>query len=362
MASNTAAWLPQAKARPFQIKPAPLGSPAEGQILVKNHAIAVNPIDGKLQSRAYYPLNYPVILGEDVAGEVVSVGAGVDQFNKGDRVLGSAAAFDSKKGDAAAFQEYTILDTHLTSKIPDHISYESAVVIPLGFSTASAGLFNPDFLNLQLPTHPAQSATGKTLLVWGGASSVGCNAIQLAVAAGYEVVATASPKNFELIKKLGASQVFDYNNAAVVEDLVNAFKGKALAGVYDTIGGPAWAPAFEFIKLVDGNKFVTTVIPGFPDPPEGVRVRQVYSMSIRNNGIGKAVWNDFLAKALEERTFFPAPDPLVVVVKNLKKQAQIFTFLVYFYTQLSRGIQSNFTIGVVVEPSPSLREILYDLK
>ena len=101
----------------------------------------------------------------------------------------------------------------MASEIPDSISFESAAVIPLGLSTAPAGLFQDDFLKLQFPTVPPQKQTGNTLLIWGGASSVGSNAIQLAIAAGYQVVTTASPKNFEYVKKLGASAVYDYNAA-----------------------------------------------------------------------------------------------------------------------------------------------------
>lgn len=121
------------------------------------------------------------------------------------------------------------------SETPDSISFESAAVIPLGFSTAACGLFQDTFFNLQLPTVPPQKQTGNTLLIWGGASSVGSNAIQLAVAAGYEVITTASAKNFEYVKKLGASQVFDYHSSTISADLVDALNGKTLMGALDFI-------------------------------------------------------------------------------------------------------------------------------
>ncbi|KIX00978.1 uncharacterized protein Z518_10044 [Rhinocladiella mackenziei CBS 650.93] len=311
MASNTAAWITAAKARPFEVKLAPLGTPGENQILVKNHAIAINPIDGKLQETAMYPLNYPTILGQDVAGEVVSVGPHVTRFKKGDRVMGTAAGFATKRDEEKAFQAYTILQTNMTSQIPDTVSFESAVVLPLGVSTAASGLFNPDFINLQLPTEPAQKPTGKTLLVWGGSSSVGSNAIQLAVAAGYEVVTTASPRNFEYVKKLGACHVLDYNSPTIVSDLVDVFKGKTTVGAFDAIGGIAWAPTVEVIQKSEGAKFVATVTRGFPDPPEGVIMKQVFALSIRDNHVGKAVFEDFLPKALRTGTFVPAPEPLI---------------------------------------------------
>ncbi len=111
----------------------------------------------------------------------------VTTFKEGDRVIGFTAGFTTKKDTDNAFQTYTVLDTSTISKIPDSISFENGVVLPLSVSTAASGLFNPDFLNLRLPTEPAQEPASETLLVWGGASSVGSSVIQLAVAAGYEV-------------------------------------------------------------------------------------------------------------------------------------------------------------------------------
>lgn len=311
MASNTAAWITAPKARPLEVKPSTIGVPGDDHILIKNRAVAINPIDGKLQALALYPLNYPEILGQDVAGEVIEVGPNVTRFKKGDRVLGNAIGFHTKRNEEKGFQAYTILETHMASKIPASMSFETAVVLPLGTSTAACGLFHADFLNLQLPTEPAQKLTGKVLLVWGGASSVGCNAIQLAVAAGYEVIATASPKNFELVKKLGASQVFDYHETTVLSKLLEATKNKSIIGAYDTVGGAVCGASIEFVQKSEGTKHVVTVIPGFPEPPEGIKVSRVYAPSVRDNHVAEAIYEDFLPKALEAGSYVPAPEPLV---------------------------------------------------
>lgn len=103
--------------------------------------VAINPVDGDIQTTAWFPLTYPAILGGDVAGEVISVGPNVTRFKPGDRVLGTAVGMQSKRLSDTAFQAYTILQTNMASEIPDKISYESAVVIPLCCSTATAGLF-----------------------------------------------------------------------------------------------------------------------------------------------------------------------------------------------------------------------------
>ena len=318
MASNHAAWITAPKARPFQVMPSPRGVPAANQILIKNHAVAINPIDYKLQQLAVYPLEYPTILGQDVAGEVVAVGPQVTRFKEGDRVIGTTSGFATKLHEEKAFQEYTILQTNLASEIPDSISFEQAVVLPLAIATAASGLFNDDFLALQLPTVPAQKPTGSVLLVWGGASSVGSNAIQLAVAAGYEVVTTASSKNFEYVKQFGASHVFDYNSPTVVSDLVDTCKGKKIVGAFDAVGGAAWAPTFEFVEKSEGAKFVASTVPRFPEAPDGITVKQVYSLSVMKNRVGKAVFEDFLPAALRSGGYIPAPGPLVAG-KGLEK-------------------------------------------
>ena len=217
----------------------------------------------------------------------------------------------TKRNEENAFQAYTILQTNMASEIPDNISFERAAVIPLGYSTAAAGLFQDEYLNLQFPTQPPQKPTGKTILIWGGASSVGSNAIQLTVAAGYEVVTTASPKNFEYVKKLGASEAFDYKDPAVSEKRVSYFKGKTIAGALDCIGAGTWTICIDVVHKSTGTRFVATTNRGFPDPPEGVTIKHIFAITIKDNEVGKAVYEDFLPKALKAGTYVPAPEPLI---------------------------------------------------
>jgi NADPH:quinone reductase-like Zn-dependent oxidoreductase len=155
MSPNSAAWLLEAKATAFEIKPVPLWTPAEGEILVKNRAVAINPVDGSLQNLAWLPMHYPTILGQDVAGEVVAVGAGVTRFKIGDRVLGQALGLTTQRDSDHAFQQYTIVNSKVATEIPASMSYQFAAVIPLGCSTAACGLFQEEpFLGLNPPTEP----------------------------------------------------------------------------------------------------------------------------------------------------------------------------------------------------------------
>jgi hypothetical protein len=100
------------------------------------------------------------------------------------------------------------------------------------------GLFQKDQLALKYPTVPPKP-NGEALLIWSGSSSVGRNAIQLATTAGYEVFTTASPKNFEYVKRLGAVQAFDYRSPTVIKDIVNALKNKTLVGAMAIDNGSA---------------------------------------------------------------------------------------------------------------------------
>ena len=114
------------------------------------------------------------------------------------------------------------------------MSYERAAVLPLAISTAAAGLYQKDNLNLQRPSLDPKPA-GASLLIWGGSSSVGALTIQFATASGYDVVTTASPRNFELVKALGAKTVFDYNSKSIIDELVDHFKGETVSGAFDAI-------------------------------------------------------------------------------------------------------------------------------
>ncbi|MCJ1398034.1 hypothetical protein MMC11_001231 [Xylographa trunciseda] len=315
--NNTAAWQVAAKARPLEIRPSPYISPQEGEIVVKNGAVAINPADCSIQATDMFNMKYPVILGSDLAGEVVEVGGSVTRFSKGDRVLGMALQFTSSRESdiqcESAFQTYTVLQERTACKIPSTMSFEQAAVIPLGLSTAAVGMFQEDYLNLQYPSLDPKP-TGQTLIVWGGSSSVGSNAIQLGVAAGYQVITTASPRNFEYVKKLGASQVFDYNSKTIVDELVAATKDKTTAGVIDCINidGAIQACADTLLKC-EGNRFIATCkLPPENFSPDGVSHKFIVSWGLKDTEVSKVIFEDFVPQALAQAKYIAAPDPYVV--------------------------------------------------
>jgi NADPH:quinone reductase-like Zn-dependent oxidoreductase len=249
--------MPQTK---LEVGPAPYTAPKADEIVVRNYAVAMNPLDWIKQVAGDFMFSWikgPFVLGSDSAGEVVEVGAAVTRFKVGDRVLGHAIGTDPKRNRAAegSFQTYSVLLERLASPIPADMSYESASVLPLGLSTAACGLFQKDQLALDYPSR-APKPNGKALLVWGGSTSVGSNAIQLAVAAGYEVFATASPRNFDYCRKLGASRVFDYADARVVPEIIAALRGKKLAGAL-AIGAGSPEACAAVVDACEGGKFIS---------------------------------------------------------------------------------------------------------
>ena len=317
MPSNTAAWLTAAKANPLEVKSAPYTSPHENEIVIKNGAVAVNPVDWALQAmgEALFPwIVYPCILGEDVAGEVVEVGSAVSRFKPGDRVLGHGVGSTSGvSASGSTFQAYTVLLAHMASPIPSTLSYESAAVLPLCLSTAACGLFQEDYLALQHPSVPPK-LTGKALLVWGGGTSVGSNGIQLATAAGYEVITTCSPKNFDYVKRLGASQAFDYSSKTIVDELSHAFKGKTVAGVLCCVGGipGVFEACADTLLNTTGDKFIATCRLPPEKIPDGISAKFILGGDLKDNEVSKTIYVDFLPEALAEGKYIAAPDPVVV--------------------------------------------------
>ena len=344
---NSAAWLSTKCLKPLELKSAPYKAPGPNQIVVKNHAVAINPVDWAKQLLGNLLLGYikyPFILGGDVAGEVVEVGSGVQRFRVGDRVLGHAMAMAPESNDPAegAFQNYTIIREHLAAPVPEWTSYEEACVLPLTFSTAAYGLFNQDYLGLRIPTVPAPATTSSSeaLIVTGGATSVGSNAIQLAVSAGYQVYSTSSPKNFDYVKKLGATQVFDYHSPTLVDDMVSELQGKTLVGAY-AIGDGAVEVSMKVLRRCKAKKkFVADA--GFVIPAEqlqsylgtasaigGVMVKSG-KMALKSFTTGVSskfvvgkdlclptdvvgqMYTEFLPRALEANQFVAAPKPLIV--------------------------------------------------
>jgi NADPH:quinone reductase-like Zn-dependent oxidoreductase len=350
---NQAAWIPAKKALPFKVGDAPYTPPGPGQVVVKNTAVAINPFDWVLQfigpAIASY-IKYPFILGTDVAGEVVEVGPDVDRFRVGDRVFGSATAIAKEVNCPAegGFQLYTVMRQHMLAPTPAHITDEQACVLGLGLGTAAWGLFHQDYLGLDMPRVPVPTdVVGKAglpriVIITGGASSVGSNAVQLAVSAGYGVISTSSPRNFDYVKSLGATHVFDYRSRTLVKDILAALQGRELVGAYAIGRGAVEActavmkhhdvrltrkrialagaiiPADKLTTFVGKGTYLMGMVGGMIKSNArrlwtGVEAKFILLDDLVDpKSVVARIYTEFLPQALQKGQFVPAPPPQVV--------------------------------------------------
>ncbi|GAA5844584.1 hypothetical protein JCM3766R1_002668 [Sporobolomyces carnicolor] len=182
-----------------------------GEIVVKNCAVALNPTDWKHRDAVSPPGS---ILGCDFAGTVSEVSPDVSNVKEGDRVAGFVHG--GRKSDEGSFAEYVKAQATLVWKVPESVSWEEAAasggIAPL---TAVQALYLRHKFN-----HPSNPTKDNIpVLVWGGTSSVGLYAVQLLKLSGYTVIATASEKNWPLLKSLGVTSTYDYSDAQVSQKI-----------------------------------------------------------------------------------------------------------------------------------------------
>lgn len=209
----------------LQIEDIPVPEFGADEVLIRVRASSINPIDWMIR-RGYLAqvLNTPMTLGWDVAGDVDAVGENVTHVAPGDAVI---AVIPLRGG---AFAEYAVVRSEEVVRKPATLDYLQAGAVPLTALTA-----------YQL-VRAAGVASGQTVLVQGGAGGVGSFAIQFAVALGAKVLATASANNFELLKSLGAQEVYDYHTQDVVSS------AQMIDVVLDTVGGDTIMQSMSLVK------------------------------------------------------------------------------------------------------------------
>lgn len=219
---------------------APRPRPEAGEVLIKVHAAGVNPVDWKIRGGAFGAGSFPMILGYDVSGTVEEVGEQASRFKIGDEVF--AYLFLQKGG---GYAQYVAVEESIVAAKPSSIDHIHAAGVPLAALTAWQALVDE-----------GQLAEGQTVLIHAGAGGVGHFAVQIAKARGATVIATASPRNHEYLKSIGADTVIDYR-AEKFEDVV---RGVDL--VLDPIGGDTQERSIGVVRK--GGRLVSIVQP--PDP------------------------------------------------------------------------------------------------
>lgn len=225
---------------------------ADDQVLVELHATSINPIDWKLREgylQEKFPFDFPIILGWDAAGIVTEIGHSVSDFSVGDRVFARPAT--TEKG---TYAEYATVDKNLVAKMPENLSFEEAAAAPLTGLTAWQCLVNFSDIN-----------AGDKVLVHAGSGGVGNFAIQIAKSFGAHVASTASEKNEEFVRELGADQFINYQT----EDFEEVLDDYDI--VLDTMGGAIQEKSFNVLK--EGGKLVSIAQPPDQDIAESKGVK-----------------------------------------------------------------------------------------
>jgi NADPH2:quinone reductase len=230
--------------------------PGPRQALVRVKACAVNPIDTYVRSGAVgMPLPMPFVVGCDLAGAVVAVGADVDRLRPGMRVWGSNQGLLGRQG---TFAEYAAVDEQWLAPTPDGVSDREAAAAALVSITAHLGLVRRGALR-----------PGETVFVNGGSGAVGSAVVQIAKILGGRVIATAGAAHKqERVRNLGADVVLDYRAA----DLVDEVRAAAPTGV-DVYWETQREPDFDraVAMLAEGGRMVLMAgrdaRPAFPVGP-----------------------------------------------------------------------------------------------
>ncbi len=186
-------------------------SPAPRDLLVRVHAVAVNPVDTKVRrGKLGFTEPEPLVLGWDAAGIVEAIGSDVTSFSVGDEVW-----YAGDLTRPGCNSERHLVDERIAARKPRSLDFAQAASLPLTALTAWEALFARMGLDAEGGNH------GRTLLVLGGAGGVGSIAIQLARTAGLTVFATASrPVSAEWVRSLGATHVL--NHAAPLRPQIEA--------------------------------------------------------------------------------------------------------------------------------------------
>lgn len=189
----------------IQISDVAIPRPGPEQVRIRVHAASVNPIDTYVRSGVVaMDLPSPFIIGCDAAGIVDAVGSNVKRFSVGDRVWTTNQGLLGRQG---TFAEQIAVDEKWVFPLPPSVPFEDAAACALVGVTAHLGLFRE-----------AQLQPGETILVIGGSGGVGSMVVQMAVAAGARVIATAgSEAKAVLLKKLGADEVILYKSESIGE-------------------------------------------------------------------------------------------------------------------------------------------------
>ncbi len=229
----------------LQMMDLPIPEPGPREVRIRVHAAGVNPIDWKIRIgrvKDRWPHQFPVVLGFDAAGVVDAVGPGVKRFKGGEAVYGY---FRKPVVHGGTYAEYVVVPESFPALKPQRLSFEEAAAVPLAALTAWQGLF--DVCGLK---------EGEVALIHAAAGGVGSFAVQFAAHKGARVIGTASGRNHDYLRELGAHETIDYMRENVVEAALRHHP-HGIHVVYDGVGA---GTATQSVPMLHKNGRVLTIV------------------------------------------------------------------------------------------------------
>lgn len=230
--------------------PDPVAGP--GEVVVDVYAASINAADYKVRlgGSGYSNLKLPHILGRDFSGVVSALGPGVTDFKVGDAVFGV-----TDQGIEGCYAEKLAIKAAIIAKKPDRLGHAEAAAMGLTSLTA-----------LWAIEDTAKLKAGETILIQGGAGGVAGFGIQLAKHLGTTVITTASARNHDYVKSLGADRAIDYNT----QDFTKA-AGECDV-VFDTVGGEVQVRSYDVLKPGGRLVWIAAAPAGFQPSRKDVQV------------------------------------------------------------------------------------------
>jgi len=251
----------------LQYEDVPIPEPKPGEVLIKVDAASLNRADLSLRKGAYRisPDQLPVIPGREFAGTVEKLGAGVNEFKNGQRVVG----YPSLGG----YAEYAVANAAEARPVPDGVTSAQAAAAPTVFLTAWFGLLTDGNLK-----------SGDWLLVQGGSSGVGTAAVQIGKHLGAKVIATTgSEEKARRLRKLGADLTIDVSQNDFLPEVMRVTDNRGVDVVLEMIGGEVYQKSLK--ALAPGGRLFSIggAFGSIPDsPPNLTEGRKATRFSITN--------------------------------------------------------------------------------
>ncbi len=232
----------------LKLEEIPTPQPGQGQVLVRNHAVGINPVDTYLRSNTdNRGPKLPYTPGGDTGGVVEALGAGVASVKPGDRVYVGGTV-------SGAYAELSLCNEAQVHRLPDNVGFGQGAGVNVPYATAYHALF-----------HRAHGEAGETVLVHGASGGVGIASVQLARARGMKVIGTAgTERGRRLVAEQGAHHVLDHTKAGYLDEISALTNGQGVNVVLEMLANTNLQKDLDVVAMggriaVIGNRGTTEI-------------------------------------------------------------------------------------------------------